>query len=74
MTEPKERLRELREKFEEFDISDTGNIDYSEFIRLLEAVGPSPTEEEAALAFSVIDSDGDGAVSFDEFARWWEDA
>jgi Ca2+-binding EF-hand superfamily protein len=28
-------------------------------------------ERECRSAFTVIDTDGDGAVAFDEFAAWW---
>jgi Ca2+-binding EF-hand superfamily protein len=69
----RERLRDLKTAFARFDRDGNGRIDYQEFRELLDRVGPSPTEEEAQLAFTIIDDSGTGYVSFDEFVSWWLD-
>ncbi len=66
-------LAELRCQFDRFDIDDNGRIDFQEFSELLEVTGPRPTEEEKQIAYTVIDTDGNGTVSFDEFISWWLD-
>jgi Ca2+-binding EF-hand superfamily protein len=63
----------LKTEFARFDKDGNGRIDYDEFVELLAAVGPRPTEEEAQLAYSVIDTNETGDVSFEEFANWWLD-
>ena len=67
-------LGELRRQFDTFDVDGNGEISYEEFVSLLEAIGPRPTEEEAQLAFTVIDVENDGAVRFAEFVKWWSDS
>ena len=73
MNDPGIDVSHLKQQFEQFDRDGSGRIDYNECVGLLEAVGPRPTEEEAQLAFSIIDADGDGSVGFDEFVDWWLD-
>lgn len=68
-----QRLALLTREFDKFDRDRNGRIDYEEFRALLESIGPQPTEEEAQLAFSIIDTEENGDVSFDEFAHWWLD-
>ena len=38
---------------------------------MLEDLGVEASEERLANAFSVLDTNGDGVISFDEFASWW---
>jgi Ca2+-binding EF-hand superfamily protein len=63
----------LQREFASFDRDGNGRLEYAEFVELLGTVGPRPTEEEAQLAFSVIDTDHTGYVEFEEFVHWWLD-
>jgi calcium-binding protein CML len=63
--------QEIRENFEHFDGDRDGRIDFSEFHRLLDALGGEFTEAEARIGFAEIDTDGGGRIEIDEFADWW---
>lgn len=73
MVDNSDDIARLQSEFARFDGDGNGRIEYEEFVELLGTVGPRPTEEEAQLAFTIIDESGTGYVSFDEFARWWLD-
>lgn len=64
---------ELRETFDHFDGDGNGRIDREEFGRLMEALSGDMTEDEIDLGFSMIDSDDDGSIDYDEFEEWWND-
>jgi len=66
-------LEALKDAFAYFDRDGSGRINMEEFRQLLAAIGPSPTEEEFELAFSVADRENTGDVTFDDFIRWWLD-
>lgn len=68
-----DQLQELRESFDHFDRDNNGKIDRGEFGQLLEALGADMSDEEADIGFDVIDSDGNRAIDFDEFCRWWSE-
>ncbi len=62
---------ELQENFEYFDGDGDGRLDLSEFSNLMEALGALEPGEKAVIGFREIDTDGNGTVEFDEFARWF---
>ena len=66
-------LEALRDAFNQFDTDGSGRINMEEFRQLLAAIGPSPTEEEFELAFSVADRENTGDVTFEDFISWWLD-
>lgn len=66
-------LQALRDAFDQFDQDGSGRISMEEFRQLLAAIGPSPTEEEFELAFSVADRENTGDVTFEDFISWWLD-
>ena len=45
----------------------------AEFQQLLRALGEDAPAETLSLQFAAIDSNGDGAVQFEEFVEWWLD-
>ena len=52
-------INAIKTEFARFDKDGNGRIDYDEFVELLAAIGPRPTEEEAQLAYSVIDANSE---------------
>jgi Ca2+-binding EF-hand superfamily protein len=67
------RADELREHFAQCDKNRDQRIDYAEFVELLENLEAGMSAEEMRVGFSLIDLDGDGTISFDEFRRWWSE-
>ncbi len=63
----------MRKTFDLYAIGPDGKIGFDEFCVLLEELGDDVPREVAELDFAVIDKDGSGAVSFEEFRRWWLD-
>lgn len=74
----KERLQytreEMRQKFKEIDLDDSGLIDKREINLFFESVGLELTEEEVKATVSDMDDDEDMSVgaeiSFDEMTNW----
>ena len=64
-------LRVLRESFDACDSNTDGWIVSAEFHALLLRLDSDLSRDEALLAFESTDADGDGAISFEEFMRWW---
>jgi Ca2+-binding EF-hand superfamily protein len=69
-----EKHQELREHFAVCDTDRDHRINYAEFLDLLENLEAGMSEEEMRLGFGLIDLDGNGYISFDEFRRWWHEA
>ena len=68
----------VRETFDSFDNDKGGTIDPDEFRRLCQRISqPSSerwgdSEAEVQEALEIIDEDGDGETTFDEFRVWWD--
>jgi hypothetical protein len=73
MNMPSPQQQELREHFAFCDSDRDHRINYAEFRALLENLEAGMSEEELRLGFGLIDLDGNGYISFDEFQRWWSD-
>ena len=72
MSQASEQLSQLKRIFARFDTDSDGYIGLEEFIVVLQAVGDADVPKAVAeLDFAVIDTDGDGRVSFAEFSAWW---
>ena len=69
-----EELAKYREIFSYFDRDGGGSIGAEELAQVMRTFGWSPTEEELKDMVNVIDQDGDGDISFNEFVwlmtRW----
>ena len=63
--------QELREHFAFCDTDRDHRINYTEFLELLENLEAGMSEEEMRVGFGLIDLDGNGYITFDEFSRWW---
>ena len=61
----------LRETFDFNDINKDGRLTLGEFIRFMQSTDENLTSAECEIGFEEIDSDRDGAISFDEFFEWW---
>ena len=57
--------------FRGYDKDGSGAIDARELGALCASLGRNLTAEELAQALGVLDKDGGGEVSFDEFSKWW---
>ncbi len=66
-----DQLDEVRDIFGHFDRDKNGTIDAGEFKALLEALGADMEPEAIEIGLSIVDSDGNGTVEFDEFLAWW---
>ncbi len=64
----KQRVRQV---FNLFDTDGSGEIDAKEFHDLIYSMGKIMTDEEVAKYLAVLDRDGNGSISFDEFFDWW---
>lgn len=61
----------VRDTFASFDSDDGGTIDPQEFWRMCKRISPTMTDADVAEALEVIDEDGDGEITFEEFEKWW---
>ncbi|MEM7081453.1 MAG: EF-hand domain-containing protein [Pseudomonadota bacterium] len=66
-----ESIEDVRQHFGFFDRDGNGFIDVKEFIKLLQTISPSATEEQAVKGFDIVDENQDGLIEFDEFLEWW---
>lgn len=64
-------LQEVKEIFGHYDRDKSGVIETSEFARICEALGMEMEDDELQAGISVVDSDNDGRISWDEFLGWW---
>ena len=58
------------DSFAILDADGDGKISAAELLRLMQALGDDVTEEAATRAVELMDTDGDGLVSLEEFAGW----
>jgi len=67
-------LTDIREIFQTFDHDKNGYIDFVEMMLMAEKLGFPMTKEEGEKTFKIIDLDGDGRLTEDEFTHWWNSA
>lgn len=68
-TDPNQEIKEI---FGHYDRDEDGMIELPEFSRICEAAGMSMEEDELATGYAIVDADGDGKISWDEFRGWWK--
>ncbi|MBL8201521.1 MAG: EF-hand domain-containing protein [Chromatiales bacterium] len=66
-------LKELSESFRYNDTNKDGLIGFAEFVEMLGQLEADVGDDEARIGFDEVDTDDDGAISFDEFVAWWRD-
>ena len=65
-------MARCEELFEKYDEDNSGSIDSAEFSALCFDMGLAFEDEaDKELVLSMLDTDGDGSVSLDEFKVWW---
>merc|ERR1719333_2027801 len=62
------------EVFKRFDQNNSGEIDVRELQQLTRALGLSLDRESINNAMFELDRNRNGAISFEEFWTWWQDA
>jgi Ca2+-binding EF-hand superfamily protein len=70
---PEESDDALLRLFARFDTNGDGLIRETEFRKILQSLGESPSDEVLSLEFAAIDANTDGMVEFQEFKAWWLD-
>lgn len=68
-----DKIEEMKESFDYFDTDKNGQIDFKEFVQLMDALDSEMSNEEMEVGFDIIDSDNNGAIDFDEFLDWWNE-
>lgn len=63
-------MEELRATFREFDLDKNGYVGAAEIAHVLKSMGETPTDDEIDEMIFMADLDGDGQVSFEEFAKF----
>lgn len=58
---------DLERIFNQFDLDGNGTLDASELKAAFEAAGQPASDEAIARSMKVVDKDGDGTISFEEF-------
>jgi calcium-binding protein CML len=61
----------VRETFDKFDADASGGLDANEFRHLCATLGEVLPEEEFARLVAILDTDGSGVISFEEFSAWF---
>ncbi len=72
MVSPTDPDQELKEIFGHYDRDEDGIIELPEFARICEANGMTMEEDELATGYAIVDADGDGKISWEEFRGWWK--
>lgn len=63
---------DLAKTFKEFDKDNSGYLDTKELAALCQSLGISLTIHELESAILLLDSNGDGKISYNEFSDWWK--
>jgi len=68
-------ISEVRRIFQHFDEDQSGQIEPAEFVHLLAKLLKQPVSEidptEVWRSWDMVDTDGSGTITFDEFAMWY---
>lgn len=61
----------IRAAFDKYDRDQSGDIDSAELRNVLEDLGVDASDERLNEAFELLDANGDGIISYEEFGKWW---
>jgi Ca2+-binding EF-hand superfamily protein len=67
-----ERISLTQMVFEKYDTDGNGTITKDEFVAMIYALGRHMDAMEREAAFSFVELNGDGRITFGEFLRWWQ--
>eukprot|EP00339_Tiarina_fusa_P019765 CAMPEP_0117035168 /NCGR_PEP_ID=MMETSP0472-20121206/24994_1 /TAXON_ID=693140 ORGANISM="Tiarina fusus, Strain LIS" /NCGR_SAMPLE_ID=MMETSP0472 /ASSEMBLY_ACC=CAM_ASM_000603 /LENGTH=178 /DNA_ID=CAMNT_0004744559 /DNA_START=1335 /DNA_END=1871 /DNA_ORIENTATION=- len=70
---PQDKIDAIKEVFNLFDVDKSGNIDVHELVQVFETLGQEISELEARELIAELDQDGDGELSFEEFAAYFQE-
>jgi Ca2+-binding EF-hand superfamily protein len=65
------QLQEIVEHLAQCDRKLDQRIDFAEFAELMRNLEAGMSTEELRVGFAVIDRNGNGSISFQEFRDWW---
>jgi hypothetical protein len=63
---------EVASKFKQYDTHNTGFLDAKALAALCQSLGTSLTAHELESAILLLDGNGDGKISYQEFLEWWK--
>lgn len=66
---PVDQLKQLRDIFNRFDMDADGSLTHLELAALLRSLGLKPSGDQIDMLFNNMDSNGNGAVEFEEMVR-----
>ena len=61
----------IKAAFDKYDRDQSGDIDAAELKNMLEDLGVETSDERLNEAFDILDANGDGIISYEEFGKWW---
>jgi len=61
--------QQVKDAFREFDLDKNGYVGAAEISHILQSIGEKVTDDEVDEMILMADQDGDGQISFEEFAR-----
>jgi Ca2+-binding EF-hand superfamily protein len=62
---------DLRRKFQDADVDDSGTITMGQFKNLTLNMGLDLNRREVEAAWMYLDKEGAGEISYEEFQSWW---
>ena len=72
-TMPDYMLQDISKTFDLFDNDGGGDISTGELADLMESLGSPQDADQLSVMISVLDSNGDGDISKEEFIQWYSD-
>jgi Ca2+-binding EF-hand superfamily protein len=66
--------RKVRELFQQYDVDDSGRIEFEEFFKLLKDMNVDIAVQEAELMYLSLDKDMNHGLRFEEFQGFWENS
>ena len=70
--DPSDPTPAVRAIFDRYDTDGSGTIEHSEFRHMLKDLGVEMTHAEFQEAVTMLDSDHNGKIDFEEFLLWWK--
>ena len=66
--------RKVRELFQQYDVDDSGRIEFEEFFKLLKDMNVDIAMQEAELMYLSLDKDMNHGLRIEEFQKFWENS